>query len=390
MTKQSRVLIVSSVIVVVVATIIGWKAYQQFVWRRNAEQEAAVWNWYDETPREVNAQSGTKNTNSIKANTNDSVTEEKTVVFPIAGYVNRRTFKTFGEYISDRFTGYHAADDIEVDDVSEEVPVYAIANGSIVYASRVSGYGGLLIAEYPIEGITYRALYGHVDLASVQHGVGDAVKKGEQLAVLGDDKSTETDGERKHLHFGLYIGTDTRFAGYVNAESDLGSWINPQNFFSSFGLTLDAHRSYDPARDLGGSSFHLAFNIPDGMEIEYIPSLDALNVFSLSGTGSARDRSQLLIRYFDSNRFETLTTVNVESTTDTTVGTEDYTAKQYVIEKKSGVANFADQPDWRNGKHTVTDFRGAEGRTRYYVVAANPALDTQTYQAILDSMTINE
>ena len=50
--------------------------------------------------------------------------------------------------------------------------------------------------------------------------------------------------------------------------------------------------------------------------------------------------------------------------------------------------DFKDQPTWRNGSHLVTDFRGGEGRTRYYVVASNPTLDEEVYQEVLASMYI--
>lgn len=70
------------------------------------------------------------------------------------------------------------------------------------------------------------------------------------------------------------------------------------------------------------------------------------------------------------------------------MGTGDYVARQYDIEKNADVADFADQPSWRNERHIVTDFRSAEGYTRYYVVAANPELDPEVYEEFLASMTI--
>jgi len=56
------------------------------------------------------------------------------------------------------------------------------------------------------------------------------------------------------------------------------------------------------------------------------------------------------------------------------------------IRKEEGVSDFAHQPHWRNERHIVTDFRGAEGQTRYYVVASNLDLDVDVYEEGLSSM----
>src|SRR3989344_4541173 len=62
------------------------------------------------------------------------------VGLPIVGYSSRRTYKAFGEYIQDRFTGYHVADDVEFSDKKERIPVVAIARGTVRKIGRVSGY----------------------------------------------------------------------------------------------------------------------------------------------------------------------------------------------------------------------------------------------------------
>lgn len=132
----------------------------------------------------------------------------------------------------------------------------------------------------------------------------------------------------------------------------------------------------------------LTFDIPEGMDIEYIPSIESLNVFLEEGDGAPRERSQIFIRYFDASRFLTLQTVAIYETADLTVGQENYTARRYDIEKKPGVTDFPEQPSWRNERHIVTDTRKGEGFTRYYVIAKHPELDTETYESFLDSITI--
>lgn len=157
--------------------------------------------------------------------------------YPVSDYSNLRTKKIFGQYIApdsgDRFSGYHTGDDLEVSDITVEVPVYVIADSMVVKKQTVSGYGGVVIIAFVEEtsGDIIHALYGHLDVESVTVEVGDEVVAGEMLGRLGDDKSGETDGERKHLHFGLYPYMNTyQYAGYVQSEGDLDSWINPSEF----------------------------------------------------------------------------------------------------------------------------------------------------------------
>lgn len=350
--------------------------------------------------------------------TTETLVVETDVILPLSadgpvGYLP--VYKRFGEYFDDRFIGYHAGEDAEVppEDLApgevQLVPVLAVADGSVVYLSRVSGYGGVIILQHEFDGESVQTFYGHLDLDSTTLRTGDQVAKGQFLANLGADKSEDTDGEREHLHFAVYRGTEVRLQAYVSSSSELDAWINPYDFFTSHGLVLPDPSLADPggwasARDrlwypvpprrdipLAHTKFgELDFQIPDDWDVEYISSLDALNLYEVSGEGTARERSQVLIRYFDAGDFQTLSTVNVISTEEVTVGADGYDARRYEIIKKSGVADFADQPAWRNAQHVVTDFRAEEGFSRFYVVAANPDLDSETYQHILDTMEVLE
>ncbi|QQR55293.1 M23 family metallopeptidase [Candidatus Peregrinibacteria bacterium] len=106
----------------------------------------------------------------------------------------------------ERFKGYHTGVDVEAGDLSEDVPVFSIADGEVFAASEVEGYGGVLVLRYSLQGETLLALYGHVDRSSLTVSVGDEVKTGQILGFLGEAYSEETDGERKHLHFALIPG----------------------------------------------------------------------------------------------------------------------------------------------------------------------------------------
>ena len=315
--------------------------------------------------------------------------EETRIVFPVENYREGRWFKTFGEYIDDRFTGYHVADDVEPDSLERETPVVSITKGTVARVDFVGGYGGLVVVEHTVDREVITALYGHLDLGSVRFKSGDLVEAGEFIGNLGDDASEETDGERKHLHFGLHEGRSEKINGYEANVSAVRDWINPTDFFIAHGLdATTSGRRVDPNIELGGGILSVSFELPEGWEVEWIPQIEAWNLFTPSGEGSARDRSQMLIRYFDASNFVTLSTVTIHSADDIIIGKTGYTARRYDIEKKPSVADFAYQPSWRNERHLVTDFRYREGRTRYYVVAANPELDARVYEEVLASMEI--
>lgn len=300
-------------------------------------------------------------------------------VEPVHLLDGRLTYKGFGEYFEDRFTGYHVAIDLEA---PADMPVYAIEEGEVTYSGWVSGYGGVMVVKTIMSGRTRSYIYGHLDPSSMR-AVGEMVEEGEQLGVLGE-KGEETDGEREHLHFAMYEGGEVRLNGYEASSSSVNDWLNPYDFVRP---DIIARASSEFTYD-GREIFALDFEVPAGWDIEYIPSIQSLNLYTLEGEGTARERSQVLIRYFDASSFLTLSTVTIHSTTDLMVGIDDYTARRYDIEKKAGVVDFVDQPSWRNGRHLVTDFRGTEEHTRYYVVAANPALDVAVYESLLASMTI--
>lgn len=314
----------------------------------------------------------------------------------IAGY--GPIYKRFGEYFQDRFMGYHVGEDVEISGEDfgpgevQEVPIRAIGNGTVRFLDWVPGYGGVVVIAHQIGEEKVNAIYGHIDLASTELNIGDAVTANQFLAHLGDHKTKETDGERQHLHFALYKGDDIRLQGYEKDLKNVANWINPQDFFRKQSITFEGlPRLYSTLMDPQGKKiFHIDFTMPADWDVEFIPSIQALNLYKVTGQGTARERSQMLIRYFDASSFLTLATVDILETKDLKIGFGGYQAKQYVIQKKFDVPNFKDQPSWRNVKHTVTDFRDKEGQTRYYVVAANPELDQKVYEDILASMMINQ
>lgn len=173
---------------------------------------------------------------------NASATVSKPMlVYPISDYPSRVTKKPFGIYITpknspvqpERFQGFHTGADAETTPAEQsiDVPISAIADGTVLVARWASGYGGVILIEHQIAGQAVTAVYGHLRQSSFRVQVGSTVKVGEQIAVLGNGFSKETDGERKHLHFALLKGKSTTLLGYVSIKSALSSWLDPAAFF---------------------------------------------------------------------------------------------------------------------------------------------------------------
>lgn len=194
-----------------------------------------------------------KNTNAT--NTQPTTQPQKstatasTIFVPIAGFFDRITKKPFGIYITpktspvqpERFTGYHTGADAETTSTEQtvDVPIYSIANGTVTYTGYVNGYGGVVIIYYTINGESMTALYGHLRFASVTIKKNESVTAGERFAVLGTGYSTETNGERKHLHFGLLPRHVINYKGYVQTKAGLSAWLDPV-------MWLKSHNALEP------------------------------------------------------------------------------------------------------------------------------------------------
>lgn len=160
-------------------------------------------------------------------------------VQPMDDTEDRPMLLTFGLYVTpdpeqnpidppERFSGYHAALDIEIFDgeEDEDVPVYAVCDGTITYAGFAGGYGGLVKQTCTLDGEDIVVLYGHLAISGmVQNGV--TVSAGDTIGRLGAARSPDTDGNRKHLHLGMHRGTADFSLGYVQTEEELKNFLNP-------------------------------------------------------------------------------------------------------------------------------------------------------------------
>ena len=117
-------------------------------------------------------------------------------------------------------------------------PVLATADGTVAYISTrpsLSNYGNYLILRHLVEGLEIYSLYAH--LREIRHDlkVGQPVKAGEAVAVMGRTANTRQSisKDRAHLHFELNLLVNDRFAGWYkktfpDQRNDHGDW-NGQN-----------------------------------------------------------------------------------------------------------------------------------------------------------------
>jgi len=149
--------------------------------------------------------------------------------------LDRVTLKPFGIFVEpgrspvspERFRGYHTGADFEALPGETDVSVRAACSGPIVLKRWVSGYGGVVVERCDFNGSPVAVLYGHLRISSVTLLVGDTLTSGQSFAVLGKGGSTETDGEREHLHLAIHRGSAVELKGYVQKEAELSAWIDP-------------------------------------------------------------------------------------------------------------------------------------------------------------------
>lgn len=178
------------------------------------------------------------NLNSAPVDTEERPVEKTELIEPVNEFKERITKKPFGIHITsatspvqpENFNGYHAGVDVEYEDVADEVIVRAVTAGKVVSAKWVSGYGGVLVLRHEINGEELLVLYGHLD-PDLMITIHAEVLASQQIGVLGEGGTNETDGERKHLHLSFIKGTGVNLRGYVSSESGLNAWYDPLDFY---------------------------------------------------------------------------------------------------------------------------------------------------------------
>jgi len=117
-------------------------------------------------------------------------------------------------------------------------PVMATADGTVAYFNThpaLSNYGNYIVLHHRIEGLDIYSLYAH--LREIRQGlrVGQAVKAGEVIAIMGRTANTREgiSKDRAHVHFELNLFVNDRFSSWykkaaTGERNDHGDW-NGQN-----------------------------------------------------------------------------------------------------------------------------------------------------------------
>lgn len=156
-------------------------------------------------------------------------------VDPLPRMQERDIIKPYGLFVTpsnspvspERFSGFHNAIDFEeIEGEGVDTPVFAICDGSLTRKTTASGYGGYMVQQCQYQGSTINVLYGH--LAPRSFTSASRASKGDQIGVLGEAGTPDTDGERKHLHLAIQQTGSLDIRGYVQNESELSKWIDPE------------------------------------------------------------------------------------------------------------------------------------------------------------------
>ena len=117
-------------------------------------------------------------------------------------------------------------------------PVLATADGTVVYISTrpsLSNYGNYLVVRHQVEGLEIYSLYAHLHEPRHDLKIGQSVKAGEPIAIMGRTANTHEgiSKDRAHVHFELNLLVNERFASWFKQASpgqrnDHGEW-NGQN-----------------------------------------------------------------------------------------------------------------------------------------------------------------
>lgn len=87
------------------------------------------------------------------------------------------------------------------------VPIVAVADGVVDKSYKSTTYGECIMIIHHIKGVLYESVYAHMSLGSRRVKVGDHVKKGTIIGIMG----STGDSTGEHLHFELHKGGKWNF-----------------------------------------------------------------------------------------------------------------------------------------------------------------------------------
>jgi murein DD-endopeptidase MepM/ murein hydrolase activator NlpD len=142
-------------------------------------------------------------------------------------------------------------------------PILATADGTVTYLNQrpsLSNYGNYLILRHQIEGLEVYSLYAHLREVRAGLKIGQPVKAGQPIAVMGRTSNTREgiSKHRAHVHFELDLFINDRFPewyrkNFPDQRNDHGPW-NGQNL-----IGLDPWRLFLAQHKEGAQFSLLAF-----------------------------------------------------------------------------------------------------------------------------------
>jgi murein DD-endopeptidase MepM/ murein hydrolase activator NlpD len=117
-------------------------------------------------------------------------------------------------------------------------PVLATADGIVAYINAkpsLSNYGNYIILRHSVDGVEIYSIYAHLREIRRDLKLGQAVKSGDTIAIMGHTANTREgiSKERAHVHFELNLFLNDRFPAWYKKtfpgqRNDHGAW-NGQN-----------------------------------------------------------------------------------------------------------------------------------------------------------------
>jgi murein DD-endopeptidase MepM/ murein hydrolase activator NlpD len=129
-----------------------------------------------------------------------AVVEASRVVFPlpVGSYTK---MDSFGWRV-DPYSGkpkFHAGSDLAA---PLGTPILAVADGVVAFAGQRGSYGGLIILDHTVNGVSVASYYGHMYPDGMHVATGDSVAAGQHIGDVGSaGKSTGP-----HLHLEIHLG----------------------------------------------------------------------------------------------------------------------------------------------------------------------------------------
>jgi murein DD-endopeptidase MepM/ murein hydrolase activator NlpD len=134
-------------------------------------------------------------------------------------------------------------------------PVMASADGAVVYISKKAGlsnYGIYVVLRHKIEGLEIYTLYAHLREVTSSLRIGQQVKQGEVIGIMGRSTNTREgiSKERAHVHFEINFLVNENFpawykSNFPDQRNDHKQW-NGQNL-----IAIDPQVIFQEQRRLG-------------------------------------------------------------------------------------------------------------------------------------------